>query len=345
MPLPYLVVFIGVSLTQLIQGQEIGFEDLFDKRVAIDSYNWIYQFLSIIRQPDGTPLKDSQGRVTSHLSGLYYRTLKLLESRIKPIYVFDGKPPEMKKEVAQSRHDVREEAARAWKEALEKKDYAEAKKQAMRATKITDEIIESSRQLLDALGVPWVQAPGEGEALCSLMTRNGEAFATSSQDYDVLLFGSPRLVRNLSISGRKKRGKDYVMVNPEMVLLNDVLDKLGLTQEQLIMVGILIGTDYNPGGVSGLGPKKALDLVRKKKDFDSVFSGVKWDFTVTPGEIADFFRNPQGADYKIKFSEVNDERVLRLMCDEHEFSQERIENALKKLKESKGNQSSLSRWI
>lgn len=336
---------MGISLTQLVEGQEIGFEDLFDKRIAIDAYNWIYQFISIIRQPDGTPLKDSKGRVTSHLSGLYYRTLKLLESGVKPIYVFDGKPPDMKKEVAQERRDVRAEAARAWKEALEKKDFAEAKKHATRSTTITDDIIETSKKLLDAMGIPWMQAPNEGEALCSVMCRKGDVFSVSSQDYDVLMFGSPRLVRNLSISGRKKRGSDYVLVNPEMVLLNDVLEKLSINQDQLIMLGILIGTDYNQGGVAGYGPKKALELVKKKKTIDAVFKDLIWDFPVSPQEIFDFFKHPKEIEYEIKFRQLDEERVRQVLVDDHEFSEERVDSALKKLRENKANQSSLSRWI
>lgn len=336
---------MGISLTQLVEGQEIGFEDLFDKRVAIDSFNWIYQFLSIIRQPDGTPLKDSKGRVTSHLSGLYYRTLKMLESGVKPIYVFDGKPPDMKKETAEGRRDVRAEAAKAWQEALAKEDLVAAKKHAMRATTITDEIIETSKSLLDAMGVPWVQAPNEGEALCSLMCRKGDAYAVSSQDYDVLLFGSPRLVRNLSISGKKKRGKDYVMVNPELVLLKNMLEKMGINQEQLITLGILVGTDYNPGGVSGYGPKKALTLVKEKKTLNKAMDGLVWDFPVTPQEIFDFFQNPKEIKYDIKFRELDEERVKRVLVDEHEFSHDRVESALKKMKEARKPQSSLSKWL
>src|SRR3989338_8440308 len=219
---------MGVSLSKIVEGREIGLEDLFDKRIAIDSYNWLYQFLSIIRQPDGTPLKDSSGHVTSHLSGLYYRTLKLLEHGIKPIYVFDGKPVDLKKTTTEERRNARAEAKKEWEKALERGDFEAAKKYAQRSVTVTDDIIKSGKELLEAMGVPCIQAPNEGEALCSLMCTNGDAYITSSQDYDVLLFKSPRLVRNLSISGRKKRGKDYVMINPEILTLNDVLEKLSL---------------------------------------------------------------------------------------------------------------------
>lgn len=336
---------MGVLLSQLVEGQEIGLEDLFDKRIAIDAYNWIYQFLSIIRQPDGSPLADSKGRITSHLSGLYYRTLKLLEANIKPIYVFDGKPPELKRKTNEQRRDIRAAARQEWERALERKDYEAAKKYAQRSATITDEIIEDCKALLDAMGVPFIQAPNEGEALCSILTRENAAFAASSQDYDTLLFGSPRLVRNLSISGKKKRGKEYVTINPEMIVLKDVLDKLGIDQDQLIMLSILVGTDYNPGGVAGYGPKKALQLVKERKTISKIFENLIWDFSVTPEEIFEFFKNPKEIKYDITFRDLDEKKVISLLCDQHDFSEERIENAIKKLKEKKGGQSSLSRWI
>ncbi|MBI3190708.1 flap endonuclease-1 [archaeon] len=336
---------MGVSISQIVQGREINLEDLFDKKIAIDSYNWLYQFLSIIRQADGTPLKDSKGRVTSHFSGLYYRTLKLLEAGIKPIYVFDGKPVEMKKETTEQRRSVRAEAKDEWKRALERGDLESAKKYAQRSTTVTEEIVDGSKQLLDAMGIPYIQAPNEGEALCSVMCKNNDVFATSSQDYDVLLFGSPRLVRNLSISGRKKRGSEYVTINPEMIILRDALNTLSLTQEQMIILGILVGTDYNPGGIPGYGPKKALQIVKENKSLEKVFKDLAWNFPATPEEIFDFFTSPKEIKYDIKFRDIDEEKVLGLLCDEHEFSVERIENALKKLKENKKKQSSLSRWI
>lgn len=344
---------MGIQLTQLVQGEVIGLEDLFDKIVAIDAFNWVYQFLSIIRQPDGTPLKDSKDRVTSHLSGLYYRTLKLLESGIKPVYVFDGKPPEFKAVVAR-RHDVRAEALMEWKKALERKDYEAASKFAKRSTAITHEFVEDSKLLLKALGVPYIQAPSEGEAMCAELVKQRDAYCVASQDYDTLLFGAQRLVRNLSISGKKKRrvagragtspGFEHVVVSPEMLLLDGMLKNLDITHDQLIMVGILIGTDFNPGGVPGYGPKKALELVKEKKTLKKIFEDSIWDFSVTPEQIFDFFKNPPVTNYELRFDEPDEAAIKKLMCGEHDFSEERIENALRKLAE-KTPQSSLSRWI
>ncbi len=336
---------MGIQLTDLVEGKEIGLAALFDKRIAIDSFNWIYQFLSIIRQKDGTPLKDEKGRVTSHLSGLFYRTTKLIAAGIKPIYVFDGKMPEFKRATTEQRRDIRAEAAHEWKEALTRGDLEAARKHAQRASELTEEMIRDSKLLLKALGVPAIQAPSEGEALCSLMARKGDAYAAATQDYDSLLFGCPRVVRNLSITGKRRRGKELVSVEPTLILLKDVLENLGIGRSQLIILGILVGTDYNPGGVSGYGPRKALELVKKKKTLKAVLSEIVWDFDVPAEEIYDFFRKPLDVDYSTEPGDVDEDAVKRLLCDEHDFSEERIESALQKLKEERKSQKSLSKWL
>ena len=336
---------IGVQITDIIKGEEISFEHLFDKKIAIDAYNWIYQFLSIIRQPDGTPLQDSKGRTTSHLSGLYYRTIKLMGAGIKPIYVFDGEPPDFKKQTNEQRRDVRSEAAREWKKALERGDIEAAKKHAQRSVSINEEIIDSGKHLLKSMGLPVLQAPSEGEALCSVIVKNGDAYAVATQDYDSLLFGATRLVRNLSITGKRKRGDKIITINPEMFLLKNILEELGLSGSQLIILGILVGTDYNPGGVSGFGPKRALELVKEKKTLEAVLKNNPWEFDISAKDIFDFFKSPPAGDYKIIFSEMDEEKVKKLLCDEHDFSEERIDSSLKKLQESKKEQKSLNRWF
>lgn len=336
---------MGVQITELVAGREITLEELFDKRLAIDAFNWIYQFLSIIRQKDGQPLMDSKGRVTSHMSGLFYRTMRLLETGIKPIYVFDGEPPAFKKETAQQRHDIRAEATKEWKEALAREDFAEAKKHAMRSTTITEEIIDGSKELLNAMGVPVVQALSEGEALCAVMCKRNDTYAVATQDYDSLLFGAPRLVRNLSITGKRRHGKEYVEVKPEMILLGEILEKFGINQQQLIVLGILVGTDYNPGGVKGYGPKRALELVKEKTP-QEVMKEVAWDFDVAAEEIFEFFTKPAAAEYSIGFREPNAGEIKKILCDKHDFSAERIDSALAKfLQQKQAGQKSLGKWM
>ena len=195
---------MGVNLADIIKAREVTLEELRGKTVAIDAYNAIYQFLSIIRQPDGTPLKDSRGRITSHLSGLLNRNANLIEMGVKPAYVFDGIPSEMKKDTILERHERREKAQVDWQASMEKGDKEKAFSKATQSSRITNEIVESSRILLTHLGIPVVQAAEEGEAQAAYMAQKGVVWAASSQDFDSLLFGAPRLIRNLTLSGRRK---------------------------------------------------------------------------------------------------------------------------------------------
>jgi flap endonuclease-1 len=177
-----------------------------------------------------------------------------------------------------------------------------------------------------------------------MMVKNKDAYAVATQDFDSLLFGSPRLIRNLSITGKKKRGDSYIVVKPEMIILEDLLKKLNITQNQLIILGILIGTDYNPGGVSGYGPKKALEIVKEKKNLKEVFADLEWSFGVDPEEIYEFFKSPFPAEYELHFKQLDEKKVKRILCDEHDFSEERIDSALKKIETAAG-QKSLDKWF
>jgi flap endonuclease-1 len=326
---------MGVDLKDLIPRMTISFEALSGKVIAIDAYNALYQFLSIIRQPDGTPLKDRSGRITSHLSGLLYRTVNFLEVGIKPVYVFDGKPPEIKEMEILKRRKVREEAVKKYEEALQKGDLKAARTYAQQTTHLTDEMANEAKRLLDALGVPWVQAPSEGEAQAAYMTIKGDAYAAASQDYDSLLFGAKRLVRNLTISGKRKlpRKDEYVEIEPELIELNKVLQELQITREQLIDVAILIGTDYNPDGVRGIGPKTALKLIKTYNSLEKVLKTLpEAEFPIDPLEIKKMFLEPKVTDnYKLEWKRPDVDEVLRFLCDERDFSRERVTNALNRV--------------
>jgi len=340
---------MGVNIAELVKDckKTIEIEELTGRKIAIDALNVLYQFISIIRQPDGTPLKDSKGHITSHLSGLFYRTVKLLQSGVRPCYVFDGKPPKFKETTNLERRERREEARKRYKEALEKGNIEEARKWAQQGVKVDENIIKDSKELLEAMGIPYIQAPSEGEAQAAFMAQRGDVWASSSQDFDSLLFGAPILLRNITITGRRKVPKKevYVEIKPEIIKLEDVLKSLKITREQLVIIGIGIGTDYNPGGLSGIGPKNALKMVKNEENASVLLKKIKtkeWKFYVTPEEIFEFFMNPPVLkDYELKWNFPDKEKVKRILCDEHEFSEERIENTLKKIEEKKGIQSRL----
>jgi len=338
---------MGVQIGELIPRREIELENLYGKKVAIDAFNAMYQFLSNIRQRDGTPLMDSKGRITSHLSGFFYRTINLMEAGIKPAYVFDGEPPAFKRKELEKRREAREEAEEKWHEALERGDVEEAKKYAMRATKLNETLVEDAKRLLELMGVPVVQAPSEGEAQAAYMARKGDVYASASQDYDSLLFGAPRLVRNLTITGRRKLpGKNvYVDVKPELIILEEVLKELGIDREKLIELAILVGTDYNPGGIKGIGPKKALAIVKHSKDPLRKYQRMS---DVDLYAIKEFFLNPPVTDdYELKWREPDEEGILKFLCDEHDFSEERVKNGLERLKKAvkAGKQRTLESWF
>ena len=216
---------MGVNLSNFVHPTPIQLKDIRGKKAAIDAPNILYQFLSIIRQRDGTPLKDSQGRITSHLAGLLYRTSHLVEHNIKPVYVYDGKPHPLKKKILEKRREVKEKAAADWEEALKIGDIEEARKKAQQTSRLTSELIEESKQLLDTLGIPYVDSLSEGEAQASQMTQDGTVDITASQDFDSLLFESPFLIRNLAITGKRKLPgkKKWIDIQPEKIILANVL--------------------------------------------------------------------------------------------------------------------------
>jgi len=313
----------------------VRLEDLSGKSIAVDAYNALYQFLAIIRQPDGTPLKDTAGRVTSHLSGLLYRTSNLVEMGIKPIYVFDGTPPVLKEVEIKRRMKAKKEALIKYEQALKEGKIEEARMYAQATSRLKDYMAEDSKKLLDFMGIPWVQAPSEGEAQAAHLVKRGDADYCASQDYDSLLFGAPKLVRNVTISGRRKLPSKNVFIEvvPEVVELENVLKECGIAYEQLIDIGILIGTDFNPEGVKGLGPKTALKLVKEHGSLENSLPHLKnVEFPVEPQRIREIFLNPRVTDnYKIEWKEPDVEGVVGFICRERDFSEDRVRKALEKM--------------
>jgi flap endonuclease-1 len=341
---------LGTQIKDLVDFKEVDLEHLQGKVIAVDAMNTLYQFLSIIRQRDGTPLKDSNGRVTSHLSGLFYRTSNLLELGIRPFFVFDGEPPELKSKTLESRRQIKAEAEKARKEALERGDEKEAFKYAQRSSRLSDEMVGQSKTLLSAMGVPWIQAPGEGEAQATLMAKKGDAWAVGSQDFDCLLYGAPILIRNMTITGKRKLpGKDeYKEVLPEIVELSKFKEEYDIDQRELIAIGVLVGTDYNDG-IKGIGPKRALKIVKENGNLEEISDlEVYDDFEVDPLEVERIFLDPKVLeDYDdITWSEPSVEKVKDFLCEKHDFSESRVESGIEKLEKGvkKRAQKSLENW-
>ena len=200
---------MGVAFKDLIISHETDLDSLSNKIIVLDAYNTLYQFLTTIRGIDGTPLMDSKGNVTSHLVGLFTRTSSLMQKGIKPVFVFDGEPPALKKKTIEQRSGLKIEAEKKFLEAKEKEDTEEMKKYASRTSRLTKDMVEESKKIVSLMGLPIVQAPSEGEAQAAYMVKKGDGFAVGSQDFDSLLHGATKVTRNLSITGKRKKGHAF----------------------------------------------------------------------------------------------------------------------------------------
>ena len=342
---------MGVNLSPIVTAQEIELGDLRGKTVAVDAYNTIFQFLSIIRQPDGKPLMDAEGRVTSHLSGLLYRTANLIEAGIEPSFVFDGKPNELKAGTIEERIARREKARQEYEEALAEGDMKKAFSKAQQTSRITPEILETSKKLISLMGLPVIQAPSDGEAQAAYMCGKGDVYAAASQDFDSILFGAPLLVRNLTISGRRKvPGKQlYRDVKTELIDSKTMLESLGVTREQLVDVCIMIGTDFN-AGVNGIGPKKGLKLIQKYGTLEKVMDDTDIDIPEYEDVREIFLNGPKSDDYSVKIAEMDKEGILGLMT-EYGFSEDRVNSVISKIdtarkaESNRKKQRSLDAWF
>lgn len=331
---------MGVDLGDLVESKDIDFANLHDEELAVDAMNVLYQFLSIIRQRDGTPLKDSSGNVTSHLSGLFYRNIGLLENNIRPVYVFDGPAPDLKEKETAKRKKKREEAREEWKKLKKEGKISEAYSKATQSSKLTGDMVKEAKDLLEAMGIPTVEAPSEGEAQAAYMTHEdypGDIFAVGSQDWDCLLFGADKMVKNLTQrKTRKTSGGGKKEISTELIKLDDVLDQLDISHEKLVWMGILIGTDFNPKGVHGIGPKTAIKLVKKYESFEELLKDdkVEWDSENDPYEIKEFLLDPPTEEIDYEFGEFDEEKIKDILVDRHDFSDDRVESGLEDLRDA-----------
>jgi flap endonuclease-1 len=313
---------VGLPLRDIVTAQELPWDALAGRTLAVDGYNAAYQFLATIRQRDGHLFSDPQGRVTSHLIGAFYRTSSLLGEGVLPIWVFDGKPPERKTGTIRQRIALKERAEEAWQQALAAGDLETARRKAAQTSRLTRPMVDELIALLRALGVPSVLAPGEGEAQAAVMTARGSAWATASEDYDSLLFGAPRLVRGLAA-----RGRGEGPVRAQLIDRADLLASLGIDGDELILLGLLVGTDFNDGA-RGYGPKRSLKLVREHLGFDRTLEKAGLDPAETK-EAAEIFRHPNAVEVPPPaFGPVDEEAVRRILVDEHGFGETRVRSAI-----------------
>lgn len=348
---------MGIDLGDVVVKRPRLLADYSGKVLAMDAWNMLYQFLASIRQPDGSPLTDANGHITSHLQGLLARSTALLEAGIKPVFVFDGKPHPLKLDTLTQRASRKEQAQVDYEAALEAGDLATARIKAQQTSRLTAPMVDEAKQLLAALGLPVVQAPGEGEALACVLAQRGLVDAVVSQDYDAVLFGAPVLVRNLGVGGRRKvPGKQVWMdTPPEEIRLDETLGHLGLRREQLVDAALLVGTDFHPG-IKGIGAKKAIALVAKHGSLEAVRAAVEagtetsaagkaimqqQDALTDAEEIKRIFLVPDATDVgadDLRPSPVQVEAARRLLVDTHGFAWDRVQASLDRIQATRSKQ-------
>jgi len=315
---------MGVQLGSLVRsfgvGRIVDASFFSNKIVIIDALPTLYEMLAMIRDHRGLYLVDSKGRVTSHLVGLFNRVCRMLAIGIKPVFVFDGPPHPLKMKELELRRREKLEFQKKFIEAVLAGKYEEAKKLGKRAMVVNDEMIKSAKKLLTLMGVPIVNAPHDGEAQAAYMVAKGDGYVAAVRDWDAFLFGSPRIVMDLKMSPNP-------FFKPRLYELDELLRKAEITREQLIDIAILIGTDYNPGGFEGLGPKKAYQLIRKYGSLNKLLElrKIKWNYDVPPEEIRQLFLDPPVTDnYKIVFKYPDVDGIIDFLVGEYNFSKKRV---------------------
>jgi flap endonuclease-1 len=326
---------MGVVLTPIISKEETSLAELAGRTLAVDGNGELYQFLALIRLRDGTPLKDSTGRITSHLSGLFYRTTRLMaDYGLKLVFVFDGAPPVLKAREIEKRRAVKQKYDEDHAAALARGDMADAYSKATMTSRLTRAMVAEARELLRLMGVPTVQAPSEGEAQAAHMAATRPDIWAASKDYDALLFGAPRLVRFLTISGKEflpSQGTFRPIV-PETIVLEHLLSGWRITREGLIDLAILVGTDFNPG-IKGIGPKKALALVQKHGRIEDMPEEIqeRAGGIEIVNDVRRIFLAPNVTDtFDVTQREPDLSGIVRFLCEEREFGRDRVNAALER---------------
>ena len=320
---------MGCNLRDLAVIEPLEMSDLSGQRVAVDTFLNAYQFITSLTGEDGKPLSYN-GKPVAHLMGFLDRTTMMLSEGIDPVYVFDGRPHELKRETLRGRRERKMEAVSRWEAAVEAGDMTAAKKLGPQTAEYTPEMVAETKRLFELLGVTWVEAPMEAEGAAAVRCARGEVGAVASQDWDTLLYGAPVMIRNLLAHGTRRFGRP---VRAERIYLQELLEEHGLTHEQLVDLGIMIGTDFHPG-VKGIGPKTGLKLIREHGTIEEVCQAKDKEVPERLDEIRQLFLAHPTGDEPLPAAGMADEPRLRELLQEgHQFSERRIQRALDRLAE------------
>jgi len=328
------------NLMKLIQDEcpgavkETVMKNYFGRKIALDASMCLYQFLIAVRQ-DGNQLTNEAGEVTSHLNGLFYRTIRMVEAGLKPVYVFDGKPPQMKSHELQKRKEMRAKAADDLEEAKETGTAADIDKQERRLVKVTKEHVIECKRLLTCMGIPFVEAETEAEAQCAQMILAGLVHHVATEDMDALTFKTTNVLRRLTMPEARK-------LSVQELSYEKVIKMLDLTHEQFVDLCILLGCDYVPS-IKGIGPKKAMELIRQHKSLEAIIESLKGSKYEVPIDwqyegARQLFLDPE-VHHDVpapKWTAPNVEDCVEFLANEKGFAEDRVRNALKRMDKAKG---------
>lgn len=322
---------LGCNLKDLVTAHPVDLSEMSGQRIAVDAFLIGYQFITSLRTrgdgADGGPLSDSHGRPVSHLMGFLDRATVMVEAGIDPVFIFDGRPHELKAETLADRKNRKVTAREKWEQAVEQKDWKTAQRLGSQIVSFTPQMVAETRTMLNLLGIANVEAPMEAEGAAAVRAARGEFAAVASQDWDTLLYGAPVMVRNLTSHGTRKFGR---IVHAERIVLEELLEEQGLTREQLVDLGIMVGTDFHRG-IKGVGPKTGLKLIREHGTLEGVCAAKAREVPENIDEIREIFLNHPAGSEQIPPFKMCDEMGLRAMLQNHDFSERRIDRALARM--------------
>ncbi|MCX8189162.1 MAG: flap endonuclease-1 [Nitrososphaeria archaeon] len=324
---------MGARLSPLVKTKKINLSTLSNKIVAFDANNLLYQFLALIRIPNGTLFKDHTGRITSHLLGASLRITRLMaDYNVRPIMVFDGAPNILKMKALEERKKQRTKAFKEWKEAIEEGDLKKAFSKAVVSATLSKELIEDAVSMFKLMGIPIILAQEDAEAQASYICERNDVWAVATQDYDALLYGAPRIVRYVTIHGTEFLPSKMMIkpLVPELICLEETLRFLELSREQLIDVAILSGTDFNRG-VPMIGPKKAYNLIKKYECIEKIPDNKIREKIGNFKEIRQLFLQPKvTSEYSIAFKKPEIDELTKFFR-QRDFSEKNIDKIVERL--------------
>jgi flap endonuclease-1 len=318
---------MGCNLRDLVSPEPIELSDLSGQRVAVDVFLNAYQFITSMTGKDGKPLS-YEGRPVAHLMGFLDRATVMISEGIDPVFVFDGRPHDLKRETLDGRKERKLNAVARWEAAMEVGDLLAAKKLGPQTAEYTRDMVEETKRLFEHIGVVWLEAPMEAEGAAAVRCARGEVGAVASQDWDTLLYGAPVMVRNLTSHGTRRFGR---VLHAERIVLSDMLETHGISREQLVDMGIMIGTDFHPG-IKGIGPKTGLKLIQKHGTMEAIAEARGFDLPVNLDSIRELFmEHPTDSGSLPEPTKAVEERLRSFLQEERGFSERRMDRALNRL--------------